>query len=411
MKFCKKCGYPDNHPLGIVIDKEGICSGCKLHSNQTKSDWEKREEELFSLVKNYRSNSKVYECVIPVTGDGDSYSVVEYVIKKLKLRPLLVSYNNLFMNDIGFKNLSNLKIVFDCDLAVYQPSIQEVRDLIKASLFHIGSIYWHSHAGLTCFPIWKAIEKEIPLIIWGGQESVIQTGIFDYNDKVEMSRWYRSERHLMGCEIDDLEDFEPAIKKNNNSVYRYPNQSDIDKLQLRGIYLSNYIDWDRKVLRDLATKKYGYIQKPQAFSANPAKSPGCSFYGGIHDYLKYIKLGYWSLFDYNAQEIRRGRLTLEKSKKQMLEFLPNLNSIEDNIKIFSDFLEISPLSLKWIIEQKKDQNLFSDNISKLVLDLFKNDEKIVDFKNLSTINSLSKTESNIPRSDQMFNKIFHPGFP
>ena len=57
-----------------------------------------------------------------------------------------------------------------------------------------------------------------------------------------MSRWYRSERHLMGCD-DDLEDFEYAIKKNNNSVCRYPNQSDIDKLQLKGIYLSNYIDW------------------------------------------------------------------------------------------------------------------------------------------------------------------------
>ena len=127
---------------------------------QIKQNLIGKKEKSFRLVKNYRSNSKVYECIIPVTGDGDSYSVVEYVIKKLKLRPLLVSYNNLFMNDIGFKNLSNLKIVFDCDLAVYQPSIQEVRDLIKASLFHLGSIYWHSHAGLTCFPIWKAIEKK-----------------------------------------------------------------------------------------------------------------------------------------------------------------------------------------------------------------------------------------------------------
>ena len=31
VQTCKRCLYNTNHPLGLVLDAEGICSGCRVH--------------------------------------------------------------------------------------------------------------------------------------------------------------------------------------------------------------------------------------------------------------------------------------------------------------------------------------------------------------------------------------------
>ena len=32
--FCKRCLYNSKHPLGLIIDGEGICSGCRIHEEK-----------------------------------------------------------------------------------------------------------------------------------------------------------------------------------------------------------------------------------------------------------------------------------------------------------------------------------------------------------------------------------------
>ena len=34
IKFCKKCLYSSTHPLGLTINKDGICSGCLVHEEK-----------------------------------------------------------------------------------------------------------------------------------------------------------------------------------------------------------------------------------------------------------------------------------------------------------------------------------------------------------------------------------------
>ena len=34
MNYCKRCLYPQNHPLNITFDARGICSGCKIHEEK-----------------------------------------------------------------------------------------------------------------------------------------------------------------------------------------------------------------------------------------------------------------------------------------------------------------------------------------------------------------------------------------
>ena len=53
--FCKRCLYTNQHPLGITIDKEGICSGCRIHEEKDYLDWDSRLDLLKSIVKPYKS--------------------------------------------------------------------------------------------------------------------------------------------------------------------------------------------------------------------------------------------------------------------------------------------------------------------------------------------------------------------
>ena len=43
MKYCKRCVYPENHPLGIIFDDEGVCSGCRLHEEKDEMDVAEKE--------------------------------------------------------------------------------------------------------------------------------------------------------------------------------------------------------------------------------------------------------------------------------------------------------------------------------------------------------------------------------
>ena len=116
--FCRRCLYGESHPLGLVIDGEGICSGCRIHEEKDSLDWSYRWDELKKLVAPYRStNGENYDCIVPVSGAHDSYYILHLVKNKLKLNPLLVTYNKYFNTPLGIRNLANLRIKFDCDSA------------------------------------------------------------------------------------------------------------------------------------------------------------------------------------------------------------------------------------------------------------------------------------------------------
>ena len=42
VQTCKRCLYSTNHPLGLVLDAESICSGCRVHEEKGTLDWAER---------------------------------------------------------------------------------------------------------------------------------------------------------------------------------------------------------------------------------------------------------------------------------------------------------------------------------------------------------------------------------
>src|SRR3989344_5823119 len=94
MRYCTRCVYPASSAAPLAFNEEGVCSGCLVHDQKMTIDWKEREEKLKKLVEPYQSN-KNYDCIIPVSGGKDSYFQTWYVTQVLKLKPLLVTYQEI----------------------------------------------------------------------------------------------------------------------------------------------------------------------------------------------------------------------------------------------------------------------------------------------------------------------------
>ena len=132
--FCKKCLYSNTHPFGLTFNDEGICSGCEIHQEKYELDWQKRFKKLVKITKQYKSKTKKnYDCIVPVSGGSESYFVLDIVKNKLKLN-FLVSYNKYYNSDLGVRNLSNLRIKFDCDIIIQNVNPKSVKKITRTTL-------------------------------------------------------------------------------------------------------------------------------------------------------------------------------------------------------------------------------------------------------------------------------------
>ena len=80
IQFCKRCLYGDTHPLGLVIDEEGICSGCRIHEEKDQLDWDARWKKLEEIVAPYRNTKQDnYDCIISFSFDFFYSLYINYI--------------------------------------------------------------------------------------------------------------------------------------------------------------------------------------------------------------------------------------------------------------------------------------------------------------------------------------------
>lgn len=314
MRYCKRCLYPENHPLNLVFDEEGICSGCRVHEEKDILSWSERAEKLRTILEQYRNKSgNNYDCIIPVSGARDSYFIVHTIKNVFGMNPLLVTYNKQYNTDVGVRNLANLRIQFDCDIMTLTVNPETVKKITRATMRRMGSIYWHCLAGQTVYPIQVAVKFKIPLIIWGAHQGIDQVGMFSHLDEVEMTRKYRKEHDLMGFEAEDLLDDDlDFIREEDVVQFKYPDDKEIEQVGVRGIYLNNYIRWDTRLQHEEMIKLYGYETAPQNRTFDTYSDVDCWNYSDVHDYIKFIKHGYSKVTDHACREIRLRRMTREQ---------------------------------------------------------------------------------------------------
>ncbi len=351
LRFCVRCLYSSEHPLNITFNEKGLCSGCQIHEEKDSLDWNARLEKLKKIISQYKTKKGNYDCIVPITGANDSYYILHLVINVLKLNPLLVHYNSYFNTQLAIKNLTNLRIKFNRDIIIKNVNPIKVKKITKDSLINLRSMYWHVLAGQTVFPVQASIDYKIPLIIWGAHQGIEQVGMFSYTQEVEMTRRYRKNHDLMGCEATDL--IKPYQNLNEEDVfeYFYPSFKDLADVGTKGIYLNNYFRWDPKWQHEKMIKLYDYKTGDLNRTFDTYDYNHCYNYMDIHDYIKLCKHGYSKVTDHASREIRFGRI----SREHGLELVKIYENKKLKFsKLFTQWLGIKDESLNYLFNRFKN---------------------------------------------------------
>ncbi len=319
VKFCSKCTCSSASAVQMTFDDNDVCTGCLVNDEKTyEIDWNDRFEKLKNLLVEYKSKNNNYDCIIPVSGGKDSYFQTHIIKNELGFNPLLVTYNGNNYSKTGLENVQNMREVFGCDHIFFTPSVKTLIALNRLGMLIMGDMNWHNHCGIFTYPIKEAVQKKIPLMIWGEHGYADIGGMYSYDDFIEFTYRNRHEHGIRGFEWYDIlkaaKDYKEKINKEDLLPWMYPSDEDIESVGVRGIYLSNYVAWNANEHTDLVVKKYGFKLSETKFERTyrTASNLDDIYENGIHDYMKWIKFGYGRSTDHTSKDIRSGDMTRKK---------------------------------------------------------------------------------------------------
>jgi N-acetyl sugar amidotransferase len=305
--------YPASSAVPLNFDENGACSGCRVADQKARIDWDKRRRMFERLIEEYRAkDGKNYDCLIPVSGGKDSYFQVHIIKKVWGLNPLLVTYHGNNYTETGMQNLINMREIFEVDHIFFTPSIGVLKKLNRICFRQIGDMNWHAHCGIFTYPIRVAVGENVPLMIWGEHGFMDLGGMHSYSDFVEFTYRHRHEHSLRGYEWYDF--LEEGLTEKDLLPFQYPSDEEIERVGVRGIYLSNYFPWDANNHAPMVIEKYGFKVSPTPFDRTYRRMSNLDdmHENGVHDYLKYIKFGYGRATDHACKDIRAGKITREE---------------------------------------------------------------------------------------------------
>jgi N-acetyl sugar amidotransferase len=275
--------------------------------------------------------------------------------KKYGMNPLLVTFNHIYNSPAGLRNLSNLVERSGCDLIRYTAGVDSVRRVSRYMLETVGDLTWHYHAGIRTLPFQVAVKYNIPLIVWGEHGFAELTGIVSLEDFVEFTRWTRKEHDMRGYEPHDLIG-KGGIGLGDVLPYIYPSDEEIERTAVRGIYLSNFFDWNAKAHAELMIKEWGFApvtyERERTFNLYAKIEDHAN---DVHDFLKYLKFGYGRATDDASMEIRHGRM----SREEGIEMVKRYDSREPaTLDFYCEFLGLSRQRFYQLVDPMRDQSIW-----------------------------------------------------
>ncbi|MCA1561320.1 MAG: N-acetyl sugar amidotransferase [Acidobacteria bacterium] len=320
MQYCVKCVYPAVAATPLTFDQHGVCTGCRVAEMPRAIDWNGRWRLFEALVEEYRSASG-YDILIPVSGGKDSYFQTHVAVKRLGLKPLLVTYHGNNYLPEGEDNLHRMREVFDCDHIIVRPGVDVLIKMNRIGFRLQGDMNWHAHCGIFTSPIQVAVRYKVPLILWGEHGFMDLGGMYSYNDFVEFTAKHRLEHALRGFDWHDFTDeglerlgrpdLREGLTAKDLQWAQYPSDDEIADTGTRGIYLANYVPWNANEHGPLVMREYGWRAAEQPFERTYRTMSNLDdmHENGIHDYLKFVKFGYGRATDHACKDIRSGLMT------------------------------------------------------------------------------------------------------
>lgn len=373
MRYCTKCLYPDTKPQ-LNFNEDGVCDACRNWEKKSSVDWESRKKQLQEIAEKYRKSDGSYDCVIPVSGGKDSTFQALYARDELGLNPLLVNFIPRDLVELGRKNIENLKNQ-GFDYVEFTPNPKIYRQLAKIGLTEFGDVTWPEHHGLFIVPVKVAAAFNIPLIIWGENPQFEYGGPglgdqLDFEWLKKFGGFWLDEYNVetIGTKFD--------IKLKNLNPYIYPTKEELEKMNLKSIFLFYFLRYDVYSILE-HVKKHGFSVDDRPKEGTYTNWENLDEkYTGMHDYFKWIKYGFGRATDHASLDIRYGKISREEGKKLVREYEGKIPT-----RYFEEFLKDMELDKKEfyrIVDKFANKEIFkSDTNGELLRDKDGNLEKIV----------------------------------
>lgn len=314
MKRCTRCGLPETHET-IAFDGQGVCNICRQHEYKKDAiDWTANKQVLGELIEEHRGKF-AYDCIVPFSGGKDSTWTLYYLVKEFGVKPLVVRFDHGFLRPNLDENVKKTIRRLGVDMISFTPNWKVVQRLMLQAFLEKGDFCWHCHTGIFSYPMWVALEKQVPLIFWG-EPSAEYTAYFSYGQKEEVDE-KRFNRYVnLGISADDM-----FVRLGGNvdprdlKPYSYPPLKDLRALNYRSVCLGSYIPWDVKTQSEIIQRELGW-QGDRVENVPPQyqyEKIEC-YMQGVRDYIKYIKRGYSRPTHLVALDVRNDRMTKEEGQ-------------------------------------------------------------------------------------------------
>lgn len=365
MRFCAKCVMPDTKP-DLHFDTDGVCDACRSQeAKNDRIDWDKRKNEFFSIVDRYKENSD-YDCVIGVSGGKDSTYIVIKVLE-LGLNPLCICFEPTIPTKIGRKNLDNLNGL-GVDLIHIKRNPVVYKKLAKEAIKRVGDPEWQNHLGIFTVVPHFAIKFNIPLIIWGESPQIEYGGPAASKTRHILDRqWLEEFGGLLGNRISDMIGVD-GITKRDLSLYFYPEQEDIKRVGVTGLFLGYYFKWDlREILKKSSSHGFSTTVRPVETTYENFENLDC-YSNHLHDYLKYLKYGFGRATDNACLDIRLGYINREEGVRLVNKYdgIPPKKAI----KKYLEYTGFSEIEFQKIIDSFTNKKIFKrDDNRKFLKDI------------------------------------------
>ena len=352
MHRCNKCLLPETFPF-IEFDRVGICNYC---NNYKIKNQPKPIEELFYLVKPYRSSDGSPDCIIPYSGGRDSTYTLHVAKNVLKLNPIAFTYDWGMVNDLARRNIARVCGKLGVENILVSADIAWKRENIRKNILawlnkpHLGMVPLFMAGDKFFFYYTDQVKRQtgIRLNIWGInplENTEFKVGFLGVPPDHHKKRIYslsmkRQARLFLGMGKIILDN--PRYL--NGSVWdtfgSFVSRSVIPHRDYYHLY--DYFRWDEKEIEKLVLEEYQWETAVDTQTTWRIGDGTAAFYNYI-----YCTVAGFSEYDtFRSNQIREGMLTRDEGLQLvMAENRPRYPSI----KWYTDILNLDfPTTIKRI---------------------------------------------------------------
>ena len=324
LQRCAKCLLPETFPF-IEFDGERICNYCRHYQPKNQP---KPIEELFELVKPYRSVDGSPDCIIPYSGGRDSTYTLHVAKNVLKLNPIAFTYDWGMVTDLARRNIARTCGKLGIENIIVSADIEWKRENIRRNILawlhqpHLGMVPLFMAGDKFFFYYTAKVKRQtgIRLNLWGInplENTDFKVGFMGVPPDFYKERIYS----LSGRRQTKLfAELGKVLLKNP----RYLNRSVIDSL---GSYVSrnlaprhdyyhmfDYLRWDEAEIDKLLLEEYEWEMAVDTKTTWRIGDGTAAFY----NYIYYTVAGFSEYDTFRSNQIREGMISREEGERLVL---------------------------------------------------------------------------------------------